>query len=85
MTNTKQCVYRWNYSDESDTQGVSYDGEVAYYGPGGFYFDFPKDKSSAISLINDLKYNTWLDRGTRVVFVDFAIYNSNINMICVVK
>jgi len=27
----------------------------------------------------------WLDRGTRVVFIDFTVYNANINLFCIVK
>jgi hypothetical protein len=29
--------------------------------------------------------NRWLTRGTRVVFIDFTLYNANINLFCVVK
>ncbi|VVC36763.1 Polycystic kidney disease type 2 protein,Polycystin cation channel, PKD1/PKD2 [Cinara cedri] len=76
---------QWTYSDDSVTQGVFYEGEIAYYGAGGYYFDFPKDKSEARKFIKDLEYNTWLNRGTRAVFVDFAIYNCNINVVCVAK
>lgn len=79
------CVYRWTYSDSSKTQGVSFRGEIATYGPGGFYFDFPKDKMNAKTTIKDLKHDTWLNRGTRAVFVDFAIYNCNINVVCAIK
>ena len=27
----------------------------------------------------------WVSRATRAVFVDFAVYNANINLFCVVK
>eukprot|EP00102_Acyrthosiphon_pisum_P011655 XP_008180466.2 PREDICTED: polycystin-2-like isoform X2 [Acyrthosiphon pisum] len=76
---------QWTYSDSSKTQGVSFRGEIATYGPGGFYFDFPKDKTNAKTTIKDLEHDTWLNRGTRAVFVDFAIYNCNINVVCAVK
>ncbi len=32
-----------------------------------------------------LKNNSWLDRGTRVVFLDFTVYNGNINLFCQIK
>ncbi|XP_025414980.1 polycystin-2-like isoform X2 [Sipha flava] len=76
---------QWSYSKDSETQGVYYEGEIAYYGAGGYYFDFPKNKADAKAFIQDLEYNTWLNRGTRAVFVDFAIYNCNINVLCAVK
>lgn len=78
-------MYRWVYTDGSKTQGVFYQGEIASYGPGGFYFDFPKNKINAKKTISDLEHDTWLNRGTRAVFVDFAIYNCNINVVCAVK
>lgn len=62
-----------------------YKGEIASYGAGGFYFDFPNNKIDAKTMISDLEYDTWLNRGTRAVFVDFAIYNCNINVVCAVK
>lgn len=27
----------------------------------------------------------WVDRGTRAVFVDFSVYNANINLFCVIR
>lgn len=77
--------HRWTYSNDSETQAVFYDGQLAYYGAGGYYFDFPKKESDAITFIEDLEENTWLNRGTRAVFVDFTIYNGNINAISVAK
>lgn len=78
-------LLRWKYSDDSATQAVFYEGEISYYGSGGYYFNFPQYKSQARKFIADLEYNTWLDRGTRAVFVDFSIYNCNINIVCVGK
>lgn len=62
-----------------------YYGYIGNYGSGGYYFDFPTSKDAAQEIIKELKLNTWLTRGTRAVFVDFAIYNGNLNTICVIK
>ncbi len=35
--------------------------------------------------MKNLKANLWLDRGTRVVFLDFTVYNANINLFCQIK
>jgi hypothetical protein len=35
--------------------------------------------------LKNLKANLWLDRGTRVVFLDFTVYNANINLFCQIK
>ena len=33
----------------------------------------------------NLLNNYWLDRGTRAVFLDFTVYNANINMFCAIR
>lgn len=64
---------------------MDYYGHIGSYGSGGYYFDFPATKDEAKAIIEELKLHTWLTRGTRAVFVDFAIYNANLNTICVIK
>lgn len=32
-----------------------------------------------------LKHNIWIDRATRVIFVEFTIYNANVNKFCISK
>lgn len=44
----------------------------------------PKKEETRV-LIDELKQNLWLDRGTRVVFIDFTVYNANINLFCIIK
>lgn len=67
------------------TQENEYASKIADYGAGGYYFDFPSDKRDAKEIIIDLEYNTWLDRSTRAVFMDFTFYNSDIDVICLAK
>lgn len=64
---------------------MNYIGSLGEYGAGGYYFDFPHDINIAKALVKDLKENAWLTHGTRAIFVDFAIYNVNLNMVCVIK
>lgn len=73
------------YSDETVTREKEYTSKIADYGAGGYCFDFPIDEKDAKELIIDLEYNTWLDRGTRAVFIDFTFYNSDIDVICLAK
>ncbi len=37
------------------------------------------------NLVNTMLNNYWLDRGTRAVFLDFTVYNANINMFCGIR
>ena len=36
-------------------------------------------------IVLSLQELLWVSRATRAVFVDFAVYNANINLFCVVK
>ncbi len=39
----------------------------------------------ASAQLKELEENLWIDRGTRVVFLDFTVYNANINLFCQIK
>lgn len=58
--------------------------DTVYY-VGGYYQDFTKTRNDTLDIINDLKDNLWITRGTRAVFLDFTIYNANMNYFCVVQ
>ncbi|XP_070544814.1 polycystin-2-like protein 1 isoform X3 [Ptychodera flava] len=75
----------WVYSTEEELDGSGHWGKLASYGGGGYYEDLTHTKGTSSAKIYDLKDNLWLDRGTRVAFVDFTVYNANINLFCVVR
>nr|XP_054773085.1 polycystic kidney disease 2-like 1 protein isoform X1 [Lytechinus pictus] len=75
----------WVYSTEEDLDGSGHTGMITSYGGGGFYADLKKTKAESLDIIMTLKDNLWLDRGTRVVFVDFTVYNANINYFCIIR
>ncbi|XP_050430884.1 polycystin-2-like [Adelges cooleyi] len=76
---------KWNYSTDEVTQATKHRGKISNYGGGGYYFDFPKSKNEAISLLKNLQDKSWVDRGTRAIFVDFAIYNEINKIVSTVK
>lgn len=61
-------------------------GQISTYsGEGGYIVDLGLSKSKARAMVAGLKKNLWIDRGTRVVFIDFTTYNPNINLFVVTK
>ena len=60
-------------------------GLITTYGGGGYTQDIGRNRAATELIVSDLKQNLWLDRGTRAVFLDFTVYNANINLFCVVK
>lgn len=47
--------------------------------------DLPGSRQGSAEALQDLQEGLWLDRGTRVVFIDFSVYNANINLFCVLR
>uniref|UniRef100_A0A1A7WAE6 Polycystin-2 n=3 Tax=Iconisemion striatum TaxID=60296 RepID=A0A1A7WAE6_9TELE len=75
----------WVYTTEREMNGSSYWGHVSKYGGGGYYQDLFRTKEESASQLQFLKDHLWLDRGTRAVFLDFSVYNRNINLFCVAR
>ncbi|KAG8134386.1 hypothetical protein E2320_007498 [Naja naja] len=81
----KVLIEIWTYTSEKDLNGSSHWGLIATYSGSGYYQDLSKSKEDTSALIAGLKNNLWLDRGTRAVFIDFSVYNANINLFCIVR
>ncbi|XP_043925774.1 polycystic kidney disease 2-like 2 protein [Protopterus annectens] len=62
-----------------------YWGELGYYGSGGYVVNLTRTKPGSAKLLADLKHNSWLDVGTRAVFIEFSVYNANVNLFCIVR
>lgn len=77
--------HRWVYATETEVNGSSYWGQVSTYGGGGYYQDLSRTKEESMVQLQFLKEHLWLDRGTRAVFLDFSVYNGNINLFCIVR
>ncbi|XP_045462540.1 polycystic kidney disease 2-like 2 protein [Harmonia axyridis] len=75
----------WVYSDDTVTENIEVSGAVATYGGGGFYLDLNTNGTSALAQIKYLEDNLWITRHTRAVFVDFSVYNTNLNIFGVCK
>ncbi|XP_053317583.1 polycystin-2 isoform X2 [Spea bombifrons] len=75
----------WTYTNEKDLNGSSQWGVFSSYSGAGYYLDLSRTRDESAVRIKTLKRNLWLDRGTRAVFIDFSVYNGNLNLFCVVK
>lgn len=78
-------MIRWHYQTSGQLRGSSSSGLISRYGGGGFVQDLTTNYNDASAQISDLNANLWIDRGTRVVFLDFTVYNANINLFCQIK
>uniref|UniRef100_A0A5F9D7Q8 Polycystin 2 like 2, transient receptor potential cation channel n=1 Tax=Oryctolagus cuniculus TaxID=9986 RepID=A0A5F9D7Q8_RABIT len=74
----------WKYSS-SKTNSPLYWGYVGVYQDGGYIFTLSKSKSETKTKFVDLRLNSWITRGTRVIFIDFSLYNANVNLFCIIR
>uniref|UniRef100_UPI00398F2334 polycystin-2-like protein 1 n=1 Tax=Pristiophorus japonicus TaxID=55135 RepID=UPI00398F2334 len=75
----------WTYYSEGELGGSSHWGKLTVYSGGGYYQDLKTNMKESAVILQDLKDSLWLDRGTRAVFIDFSVYNANINLFCVIR
>lgn len=75
----------WNFHSAKELDGFMTWGIFHSYHGGGFYQTFSKFREITREAIRSIRDNDWIDRGTRVVFIEFTIYNPNINVICSAK
>ncbi|XP_072334894.1 polycystin-2-like protein 1 [Scyliorhinus torazame] len=75
----------WIYYSESELGGSSHWGKLTVYSGAGYYQDLKTKMEESAVILLDLKDSLWLDRGTRAIFIDFSVYNANINLFCVIR
>lgn len=75
----------WEYRSSKNLSGSSTSGLISRYGGGGFVQDLSISYTNASAELDELREFLWIDRGTRVVFLDFTVYNANINLFCQIK
>ena len=70
---------------QKELGGSNHWGLISSYAGGGFVKNLGTVKKNSQEIVSTLKENLWLDRGTRAVFIDFTVYNANINLFCVIR
>lgn len=75
--------FRYSSSDIVKASIIS--GKFSTYGRGGYVRTLGSKYSGSKKIMENLKDNNWVDRGTRVVFLDFTVYNANINLFCLIR
>ncbi|KAK3562182.1 hypothetical protein QTP86_030184, partial [Hemibagrus guttatus] len=81
---SKSLLMPWRYQTQSRLRAHPIWGGVAFYRGGGFVVDLGPNKQNARSLLQYLFENIWVDKYTRAIFVEFTVYNANVNLFCIV-
>ena len=77
----------WQYKthEELNSSSMSHKGKAGTYPGNGFTQTLSTTKKQSQLMMAELKENLWVGPGTRIIFIDFTVYNANLNMFCVVK
>ncbi|KAM4614081.1 polycystin-1-like protein 3 [Discoglossus pictus] len=74
---------RWKYYTEDELFGCKIFTRLDTYSGGGYVIELGTNKSSAARMLKWIQDSRWLDSYTKAFFVEFNVYNANINLFCV--
>ena len=70
----------WCYTRLNGMLTAPYVGRLETYPEGGYNQIFNQNYEASLDLTGELKNHQWIDRYTRAVFVEFTLYNPNVNL-----
>lgn len=70
----------WRYQSEGELDSSWYWGKFATYGGGGYAQLLSRNYTDSQTIVSTLKQQRWFDRGSRALFVDYSVYNGNVNL-----
>ncbi|CAG2212605.1 PKD1L2 [Mytilus edulis] len=70
----------WVYRNSFELANAPYLGEISTYKGGGYVAMFERNVERTNELIDHLRKEVWLDVYTRGVFLEFTVYNPNLNL-----
>ncbi|KAK9392829.1 polycystic kidney disease protein 1-like 2 [Crotalus adamanteus] len=85
LDNCSEFYSAWQYQSQARLRGHSIWGKLAVYRGGGYIVHLGMDSTNASRILQYLFDNTWLDSFTRAVFVEFTVYNANVNLFCIIS
>ncbi|XP_067904987.1 polycystin-1-like protein 2 [Heterodontus francisci] len=73
--------YIWQY--QSKLQEYPFWRNLALYRGGGYVAELTSEIENASRIVKYLAESNWIDSYTRAIFVEFTVYNANVNLFCV--
>ncbi|XP_071043251.1 location of vulva defective 1-like [Parasteatoda tepidariorum] len=78
----------YKYLTASQLKGYPFWGQIDWYGGGGYVVPLIAKRDSDIDSLRQRLYKIerdgWIDKYTRAIFVEFGVYNAQINLFCAV-
>nr|XP_027212361.1 polycystic kidney disease 2-like 2 protein [Penaeus vannamei] len=76
----KRPQEEYKYRGALELDGVPFWGSLDVYGAGGYVVKLKGSKESLKAKIEQLETDGWMDERTRAVFVEFSLYNAQVNL-----
>ncbi|NP_001034789.2 polycystin-1-like protein 3 isoform a precursor [Mus musculus] len=83
-TNITKVDSIWHYQNQESLGGYPIQGELATYSGGGYVVRLGRNHSAATRVLQHLEQRRWLDHCTKALFVEFTVFNANVNLLCAV-
>ncbi|XP_072168407.1 polycystin family receptor for egg jelly-like [Diadema setosum] len=74
----------WRYQSASALNGLPHTSNSYIYSGGGYVAQFGTTRDEAIATAQYLRERGWYDKYTRAIFLEFTVYNANVNLFSVV-
>ncbi|XP_071482651.1 polycystin-1-like protein 2 [Diadema antillarum] len=74
----------WRYQTASALNGLPHTSNSYIYSGGGYVAQFGTTRDEAIATAQYLRERGWYDKYTRAIFLEFTVYNANVNLFSVV-
>lgn len=71
----------WQYQDSLQSQSIPLFGKIMLYSGGGYICNLGRTMANSISMIEFIKKYNWVDRRTRVIFIEFTTYGNCCSLI----
>ncbi|KAJ0002087.1 hypothetical protein NQD34_001883, partial [Periophthalmus magnuspinnatus] len=81
---TQHLESPWKYQSQGKLRAYPIWGNVVFYRGGGFAVDLCPNYQNSSRTLQYLFDNTWFDAYTQAIFVEFTVYNANVNLFCIV-
>ena len=76
----EEAPNQWTHSTMAQLDASSHRGHFARYDGGGYVVDLPSNHTAALLAVEQLEQQGFVDRATRVIFVDLSAFNANVGM-----
>ncbi|XP_053722204.1 polycystic kidney disease protein 1-like 2 [Synchiropus splendidus] len=82
--NSQDLESPWQYQSQGKLRAFPIWGSVKLYRGGGFVVTLGPDLQNSSRTLQYLHESRWLDTYTQALFVEFTVYNANVNLFCIV-